>query len=397
MEYDWILRGGRVIDPASGTDEIRDVYVRDGRIADNTDEIAWCGGKTYPAGQAEDGGMVISLGERIIDATGLIMTPGLIDFHAHVYCPGSALSVRADELLRQGTTTVVDAGTCGCADFDTFAETVIQRPGPRIRAFLNVASGGLSNPDIPEDYDPAGYDTGRIEEVIRRYGDGIIGLKIRLSKGIVPEDRAAYYLDECISLAGRLEERLGRRLRVCVHTTDSPVPAGDLAEMLRPGDIFCHCYAGAGSTILTEKGEIDPKILAARKRGVLFDAANGKANFSLDTARRALAAGFLPDIISTDLTSMTCGDSPYVGSLPRILSKYMELGLSLPEAVRRCTAVPAAILGEEGERGTLRPGAGADIAVFRLEDTPFMQKDFRGDTITCRRRLVPVMTILSGG
>ena len=134
MEYDWILRGGRVIDPASGTDEIRDVYVRDGRIAESC------------------------LPERVIDAAGLIITPGLIDFHAHVYCPGSALSVRADELLRQGTTTVVDAGTCGCADFDTFAETVIQRPGPRIRAFLNVASGGLSNPDIPEDYDPAGYD-----------------------------------------------------------------------------------------------------------------------------------------------------------------------------------------------------------------------------------------------
>ncbi|MBQ1317001.1 MAG: amidohydrolase family protein [Lachnospiraceae bacterium] len=397
MEYDWILRGGRVIDPASGTDEIRDVYVRDGRIADNTDEIAWCGGKTYPAGQAADGGVVISLPERVIDAAGLIVTPGLIDFHAHVYCLGSALSVRADELLRQGTTTVVDAGTCGCADFDTFAETVIQSPGPRIRAFLNVAAGGLSNPDIPEDYDPAGYDTGRIEETIRRYGDGIIGLKIRLSKGIVPEDRAAYYLDECISLAGRLEERLGRHLRVCVHTTDSPVPAGDLAEMLRPGDIFCHCYAGAGSTILTEKGEIDPKILAARKRGVLFDAANGKANFCLDTAKRALAAGFLPDIISTDLTSMTCGDSPYVGSLPRILSKYMELGLTLSEAVGLCTQAPAQILGEEGEIGTLRPGARADIAVFRLEDTPFMQKDFRGDTITCKRRLVPVMTILSGG
>ena len=248
-------------------------------------------------------------------------------------------------------------------------------------SFIKVASGGLSNPDIPEDYDPAGYDTGRIEETIRRYGDGIIGLKIRLSKGIIPEDRAAFYLDECISLAGRLEEVL----------------AGDLAEMLRPGDIFCHCYAGAGSTILTEKGEIDPKILAARKRGVLFDAANGKANFCLDTAKRALAAGFLPDIISTDLTSMTCGDSPYVGSLPRILSKYMELGLSLSEAVGLCTKAPAAVLGEEGESGTLQPGAGADIAVFRLDDTPFMQKDFRGDTITCRKRLVPVMTILSGG
>ncbi len=129
---------------------------------------------------------------------------------------------------------------------------------------------------------------------------------------------------------------------------------------------------------------------------MLFDAANGRGNFSLSVARGALRAGFLPDLISSDLTVSTFHGSPHVRSLPHVLSKYLSLGLSLPELLRRCTETPAKLLGLEGELGTLRPGARADIAVFKLEDRSWEQEDFCGEKIRCDQLLVPQMTFLNG-
>ena len=129
---------------------------------------------------------------------------------------------------------------------------------------------------------------------------------------------------------------------------------------------------------------------------MLFDAANGRGNFSHSVARRALRAGFLPDLISSDLTVSTFHGSPHVRSLPHVLSKYLSLGLSLPELLRRCTETPAKLLGLEGELGTLRPGARADIAVFKLEERSWEQKDFCGEKIRCEQLLVPQMTFLNG-
>ena len=151
-----------------------------------------------------------------------------------------------------------------------------------------------------------------------------------------------------------------------------------------------------GHSILTADGGIDPGVLKARERGVLFDAANGRGNFSLSVARRALRAGFLPDIISSDLTVSTYRNSPHVRSLPHVMSKYLSLGLSLPEVLRRCTEIPAKLLGMEGEIGTLRPGARADIAVFRLTEQTWEQEDYCGSKIRCEQLLVPQMTFCGG-
>lgn len=370
MSVDTILRGGRVIDPAAGIDEIRDIHIRGGRIVE------------------PDGSPV-----REIDASGCIVTPGLIDYHAHVFQPGSALSIPPDELLRQGTTTVVDAGSAGCDNYGDFDRNVMKSSGIRILSFLNVSSCGLAD---TENYDPVVTDVEGIALMIVKHHDQIQGLKIRLSKGIVPAEHAAAWLHACVALADTLQARLDKNLRVCVHTTDSPIPAAEIAGLLRPGDIFCHCYQGVGNTILTEKGEIDPGILEARARGVLFDAANGKSNFCLETAKKALAAGFLPDLISSDLTTFSYPEPSHVGSLPHVLSKYLELGLGLQEVLRLCTAAPARLLGLEGEIGTLRPGARADIALFRLENRVWEQRDWRGAAIECHQLLVPQLTIKDG-
>ena len=377
MNVDYILRGGRVIDPAAGTDEIRDVYIGEGRIAPT------CGTADCSP-------------DRIVDVHGCIVTPGLIDYHAHVFCSGSNIAIEPDRLLRLGTTTVVDAGTAGCANYEAFEGDVIRTARIRVRSFLNIDSRGQEDAARPENFDPARFDRESMRTVIARYGEQLLGLKLRLSRGIVPDERAEEILRACVELADWLEARTGRPLRLCVHATDCPLPAGELAAMLRPGDIFCHCFQGKGHSILTADGGIDPGVLKARARGVLFDAANGRGNFSLSVARGALRAGFLPDLISSDLTVSTFRGSPHVRSLPHVMSKYLSLGLSLPEVLKRCTEIPAQLLGTGGELGTLRPGAFADIAVFRLIDQVWEQEDFCGEKIRCEQLLVPRMTFLGG-
>ncbi len=377
MKVDRILRGGRVIDPAAGTDKIRDVYISGGRI------VPACAAADCPP-------------DRIVDVHGCIVMPGLIDYHAHVFHTGSTIAIEPDALLTQGTTTVVDAGTAGCANYGLFEASVMETAAIRIIAYLNVYDWGQEDAAIPENFDPALYDREGIAAIIERFGDQLLGLKLRLSRGIVPDERAEEILLACVELADCLENQTGKRLRLCVHATDCPLPAGELAAMLRPGDIFCHCFQGKGHSILTEDGGIDPDVLKARERGVLFDAANGRGNFSLSVARGALRAGFLPDIISSDLTVSTFRGSPHVRSLPHVMSKYLSLGLSLEEVLRRCTEKPAQLLGMEGELGTLRPGARADVAVFRLEDRIWEQDDFCGEQIRCEQLLVPQMTFLDG-
>lgn len=372
MKADILLRGGRVIDPAAGIDEIRDLAVRGDRIVEADDAV------------------------RSIDAAGCIVCPGLIDFHAHLFTGVSGISVDPDRLIAQGTTAAVDAGSAGCANYERFSD-LIGQSRIQIKSFINFYPFGQLGGGAVEDYSPALCRVEELEPVIDRHRDQILGLKLRLSRGIVPENSGAEALRRCVAAADELERRLGLPLRVCVHTTDSPVPAGELADCLRPGDIFCHCYQGVGHPIVTADGAIEAGVLRARERGVLFDAANGKSNFSLAVARTALAAGFLPDVISTDLTAMTAGPSPHVGSLPRVLSKYLALGMGLPEILRRCTEIPARIMGLEGRCGTLRPGARADLAVFRPEDQRWEQLDYCGEALRCERLLVPQLTILGGG
>ena len=376
MNVDYIIRGGKVYDPATGTEEIRDIAIRNMRIVEA--EGATCSP------------------QRIIDATGKLVTPGLIDFHTHLFHQGSTISIYPDMMIAQGTTAAVDAGSAGTATYESFYETVVSRSLARVKGFLTVYSGGQLDPLLCEDFNPSLYNLDKMERVIDRYRDNIIGLKIRLSKGVVPDETGADYLKACVETADHLSEKLGKDLPVCVHTTNAPVTAGELASCLRAGDIFTHCFQGAGNTIVLEDGSIDPLVLDARKRGVIFDSANGKGNFGLATAKKALAAGFLPDIISSDLTVDKFNMPPYCKNLNHVLSKYLELGLDFMTVLRCVTLLPAKLMGLEGKIGTLQPGAYADIAIFDLKDITYEQRDFKEDALTCHQLLVPQMTLCSG-
>ena len=235
-----------------------------------------------------------------------------------------------------------------------------------------------------------------MERIIDTYRDSILGLKIRLSKGVIPEKTGVDYLRAVVRLADELNERLGTSLRVCVHTTNSPVSAGEVADCLRTGDIFCHCYQGVGNPICLEDGTIDPGVVRARERGVIFDAANGKGNFGLKAAQRALAAGFEPDIISTDLTVDKFNMPPYAKNLPSVISKYLALGMDLMKILEKVTVNPARLMKMDGRIGTLKPGALADIAIFELKEKTYIQKDFCDDELECNQILVPQLTMIAG-
>ena len=378
MKVDYIIRNGHVYDPLNGVNEIRDVYVKNMHIVDPKGEDVEC------------------KADFIIDATGKIVTPGLIDFHTHLFHEGSSICIHPDMMIAQGTTSAVDAGSAGTSTYPAFYKSVIAQSQVRVKGFLTVYGGGQLDPKLCEDFNPALFNVEKMERVIEANKDNILGLKIRLSKGVVPDETGADYLRAVVKLADELNEKLGTSLRVCVHTTNSPVPAGELAECLRPGDIFCHCFQGAGNTIVGEDGTIDPRILEARKRGVIFDAANGKGNFGIKTAQAALAAGFLPDIISTDLTVDKFNMPPYAKNLPLVISKYLALGMDLMTILERVTVAPARLMGMEGKIGTLQEGAFADIAIFELKEKEYIQKDFCDDEILCRQILVPQLTMIDG-
>ncbi len=378
MKVDYIIRGGHVLDPAEGTDGIKDLYVKNMHIVDVGTETAECNP------------------DCIIDASGMLVTPGLIDFHTHLFHEGSSICIHPDMMIAQGTTSAVDAGSAGTSTYEAFYKSVIAQSLVRVKGFLTVYGGGQLDPKLCEDFNPALYNVEKMERVIDTNRDNILGLKIRLSKGVVPDETGADYLRAVVRLADDLNDHLGTALRVCVHTTNSPVTAGELADCLRPGDIFCHCFQGAGNSIVSEDGQIDPLVLEARKRGVIFDAANGKGNFGLKAAKRALAAGFLPDVISSDLTVDKFNMPPYAKNLPLVISKYLALGMKLSDIIRTVTETPAKLMGMQGKIGTLKTGAIADIAIFHLKEHMYVQKDFHDEALNCSQILVPQLTMVAG-
>lgn len=370
MKYDLRITGGTVVDPARDVERTGDVFVRAGRIA------------PPPASAAAET-------ERAIDVTGCVVVPGLIDFHLHLYAGGTEIGIEPDlGLLPQGVTTAVDAGSAGIANYDLFSSSVVARSVVRIKSFLHVSPAGLATTRYPENVDPCHFDPERMAEVFARHRGEVLGLKVRQSRSIVG---ALGFAPLRATL--QIAESLG--CPVVVHVTDPPGSAGEIADLLRSGDVFCHVFHGTGGTILGSDGGLLPEIHAARARGVLFDAANGRSHFAFAVARAALRQSFLPDVISTDVTVGTLyGESVF--GLPHVMSKYLTLGVPLRDVVAACTMTPARVLGLEGEIGTLAPGACADIAVFRQTSAPAKYVDALGERLVGQVMLVPQLTVRAG-
>ncbi len=374
MKYDLVLTGGEVLDPSAGYSGIMDIGINAGKIAAVAPAI--------PAEQAR----------RSISAKGFLVTPGLVDMHAHVFVNGHDMGDRTDHFCScSGVTTMCDAGSAGSSNFAGLRQVLDNDVRTRVRAFVNLSAIGITGTSRGGELQHFPYaDPEGCARTISENPDLAIGVKLRFGPGLVWE-----YSAEPVKLARRTADMAGG-VPMMMHITDSPVPLPDLIEHMKPGDIVTHCYHGRAHGIMgQEKQFLLPQVIEAQKAGIIFDCAHGRNHFNFRMIERALDQGFLPDTISTDLTMTRATKGP-VWDLPTTMSKLLHFGLPLAEIIRRTTAAPAKIMGYEGTVGTLKPGANADISVFDLRDGAFELRDSDGDTITAKRRLIPQMTLKDG-
>ena len=368
-DIDILISGGCVVDPARGIDTIENVLIQKDRIV--------------------KAGSAVHSAHQVIDADGCIVVPGLIDFHAHVFFEGTDSCIPPDiGMVPNGVTTTVDGGSAGTANYELFHKQVICNSLVRIKSFLSVSPTGQATTKYDENQIPEYYDEEKMEQLFKKYPTELLGLKVRQSRDVVGK-LGLSPLKRAVEIAERLS------CRVAVHTTDSPGTTEELVKIFRKGDIFAHVYHGKGNTIIGGDGKVISAVKEARERGVLFDAANGKNHFAFSTARAALEDGFMPDIISSDLSWLTMFKQPVFG-LPWLMSKYLALGMNLSDIVKACTATPAAVIGMAGEIGTLAPGACADVTIFKLMDRPCDFLDVAGEHQAGTMLLFPQATIRAG-
>jgi dihydroorotase len=370
MGHDLVLKGGRVIDPSQGMDAVADV--------------AFAGGRVAAVGPGISGAV-----EK--DCAGLIVTPGLIDLHTHVYWGGTSLGVEVDAYARQSAvTTCVDTGSAGPGNFPGFRVHVIEKSKARVLVYLHVSFAGIYafSPTIMvgESHDMRLMAAREAVAVAEANRDCIIGIKVRVGRhasgpsGIQP-------LDVALDVA----EAAG--LPLMVHIDEPPPTYADVVARLRPGDVLTHCFRPFPNAPCHADGRVREAVLAARARGVLFDVGHGMGSFSWDTARKMVAAGFWPDMVSSDVHAM-CIQGP-AWDLLRTMTKFMALGMSLPDVVASAT-VNAAAAVRRPELGTLAVGAAGDASVIALEDRAIDLEDVRGEIVPYGQRLTAKGMVIGG-
>lgn len=360
-----IIRGGRVIDPANGIDGIRDIGVSNGVIAP-VDTIA----------------EATSL--RVIDATGLLVVPGLIDVHVHA----RDAELPPSENLKDGVTTLVDAGSRGARNVDSIIDIAAGAPN-RLRLLLNIGHLGNNPGGRAEFLDGiAPADVSQARAAIHDHAPWIVGVKARLSRGVCG-DLDKQVLKRAILAA----EPYG--LPVMIHIGDTASPLPELLALLRPGDIVTHMYAPTANGILDDDGRLLPQVRQARTRGVRFDFGNGlNEHWNWAVAEAALAQDFPPDTISSDLN--VPGRTAQVFNLPTVMSKFLQMGMPLDAVIACVTANAAATYDQFSGLGTLDTGAGADIALLELAAGEFEFVDNYQGVREGNRKLVTRQVICNG-
>jgi len=370
-KYDLLLKGGHVIDPKNGLSAVRDVAIAGGKVA----AVA---AKIDPAEAF-----------KVVDVGGLYVTPGLIDIHVHVFAgTGEKGSYAGDNslypdgyTLRVGVTTVADAGCAGWRNFEDFKTRVIDRSRTRVLAFLNIVGNGMRGGAYEQDL--ADMAAAPAAEMAKKYPGVIVGIKT-----------AHYAGPEWTPVENAVQAGTTANIPVMVDFgNDKPErPVAELVtKKLRPGDIYTHMYSGLRHELVD--GHVNPGLVEGRKRGVIFDVGHGGGSFAWRVAVPSIKEGFVPDSISTDLHigSMNAGMKDQIN----VMSKFLALGLSLDDVIKQSTWNPAREIKQEG-LGNLSVGAGADVAVLRLENGNFGFVDSFGGRLRAKQKLVCEMTLRDG-
>jgi len=370
--YDLLLQGGRVVDAKNGIGAVRDVGIKDGKIAAVAAHL-----------DAKDA-------LKTVNVSGLLVTPGLVDIHVHVFAgTGERSSYAGDNSLypdgytfRVGVTTVADAGCSGWRNFEDFKQRIIDRSKTRVFAFLNIVGAGMRGAKYENNL--ADMEAGPAAEMAKRYPGVIVGFKTAHYAG--PEWTPVEHAVEAGNLAG------GIPVMVDFGDDHPERPLADLVtKKLRPGDIYTHCYSGLRHELVD--GRVNPGMVEGRKRGVIFDVGHGGGSFAWRIAVPAMKQGFIPDSISTDLHigSMNAG----MKDMLNVMDKFLAMGMSVDDVIARSTWNPAKEIHHE-ELGNLSVGAPADVAVLRLETGKFGFTDMYGARMDGTRRLTCELTLRDG-
>jgi dihydroorotase len=379
-KFDLLIRNANVLDPAQNLSGRRDVGIRHGLVA------------------AVEASIPPERAQRVLDAGGKLVTPGLIDLHAHSYPYGSAIGIPADELVAlQATTTVVSAGDAGANNFAAFRRFIA--PGSRTRqfAFVHIGIVGLAGFPVPELFNIDYARPDAAARVVAENADMVLGVKVRMSENVV-----ARHGLEPLKRAIAACEMAGVPARVMAHIGGVSEKAlmSQILDALRPGDVLTHCYSGARNnagegTNIVQDGKLLPAALEAKRRGVLFDIGHGGGSFDYTIAEAAMAQGALPDTISSDIHAFS-GNTPGMPYMPWVMSKLIGLGLSLPEVVAMSTAAPARVIGRIPKHGTLQVGAPADLSFLDVAEGPVEFVDTMGNKRSGKMHLKPAGTVVAG-
>lgn len=367
---DLVLKGGRVVDPSQGIDRVTD--------------IAFAGGKVAAIGDGLSG-------KDARDVAGKIVSPGLIDLHTHVYWGGTSLGVEAELLARSGgVTTFIDAGSAGPGNFHGFRKHVIEPSPVRILPYLNVSFPGIfafsKSVMVGESADMRLLDAREAVRVAREHKDLVLGIKVRVGKS-ASGDSGIMPLDIALDVA----EETG--LPMMAHLDSPPPSRHEVVSRLRPGDILTHCFRPFPNAPVRADGRVRDEILAARARGVIFDIGHGGGSFGFGTTRKMLAAGFLPDVISSDVHAISIEGPAF--DLLTTMSKFLCLGLDLATVIK-LTTVNAAAAIKRPDLGTLKVGSVGEATVIDQTSGRFDYADSIGETLIGDSRLLSAGVVLAG-
>lgn len=374
-EFDLLIKGGKVIDPSQNLEEERDVAIRDGKIVRLERDIA--------ANRAR----------QVLKATGMIVTPGLIDVHVHVLPYVGETGTEPDPCcIARGVTTAVDAGTAGAFTLPALRKFVVEKSETRIRALVHIVAIGMIvaiTPGMEELGDLRFCDPKRAVKAAIENKDLVLGFKIRIDrKFTVPGNNDM----EAMKRARMAGDEAS--LPITIHIGGSYTPLKEFMPLLKQGDIVTHVYNPRPNSILDDSGHLLPEVLEAQRRGVLFDVGHGRTNFSFRIAEKCLAQGLVPYTISSDVSNGSVRGPVF--DLVTTMSKLMTMGMSLREVIERTTINAARALNFGLEIGTLKPGAEADVTVLQVRSGEFSFTDSEGQTRTVGQKLEAAATVRGG-
>jgi len=371
--YDLLIKGGKVIDPAQNIGRQMDVAIQGAKIAALAESIS------------------PQEARQTVDASNKIVTPGLIDAHCHVYANVHALSTDPDSAgVRQGVTTVIDCGSAGQATFGGFPKYVIPSAQTTVYCLLHAGSVGLSV--MPELNDWSEIDAEAIKATIEAHRDLIKGIKLRLVGKLIAANGV-----EVFKKAKKIAKDNKLPIMVHIGDPDKQVPASvtrDFLPLMEAGDILSHIYTAQQGNVLQGTSGVIPEIKAAQERGVIFDVAQGRLNFSFRAAEQCLGAGIMPHMISSDVVAPSLTDRVY--GLTAVMSRFLALGLKLEQLVQMTTINPARVFGIDSSKGSLKPGMDADVSIIEVVSSNWEPSDAEGKTRLVKDLIVPRLCVKAG-